>query len=76
MRNKITDSNYGYKHFYGNSFAFKEFVSSEEPTDVESGDPWDSVNADPFGDVPNTPNVPATSTKPQSESPFEDDLFG
>jgi len=77
MRNKITDSNYGYKHFYGNSFAFKEFVSSEEPTDVESGDPWDNVNADPFGDVPNTPNVAATSTnKPQSESPFEDDLFG
>jgi hypothetical protein len=47
----------------------KEYVADAEPTTLESGnDPW-TTEDDPFGDVP--------ATKPaQSESPFEDDLFG
>lgn len=69
VRNKITDSNYGYKHHYGNSFTLKEYVADSEPTSVDSGnDPW-TTDEDPFGDVPTAP-------KAESASPFEDDLFG
>jgi len=68
-KGKITDSQYGYKHYYGHSFQLKEYVADAEPTTVDSGnDPW-TTDDDPFGDVP--------ATKPaESASPFEDDLFG
>jgi hypothetical protein len=67
IRNKITDDNYGYKHYYGASFVLKEFVAGDEPDTVDSGnDPW-TTDSDPFSDVP---------SKPASASPFEDDLFG
>lgn len=73
LRNRITDSNYGYKHYYGNSFSLKEFVASDEPATVDSGsDPWTETDVDPFGDVPSTPSTP----KSTDASPFEDDLFG
>jgi hypothetical protein len=74
LRNKITDGQYGYKHYYGNSFTLKEFVPSDEPTDVDSGDdPWTTnVEDDPFGDHP------GSKPKVTESSPFDDDdnLFG
>jgi len=67
IRNRITDGNYGYKHYYGGSFVLKEFVAGDEPDNVDSGsDPW-TTDSDPFSDVP---------SKPAAASPFEDDLFG
>jgi hypothetical protein len=69
MKSKITDSNYGYRHYYGHSFNLKEYVADSAPDAVDSGnDPW-TTNDDPFGDVPVT-------KAPESSSPFEDDLFG
>jgi hypothetical protein len=73
VRNKITDGQYGYKHFYGGSFVLKEFVPSEEPATVESGDdPWTQNDIeDPFGDSVGTAPKANVDT-----NPFEDDLFG
>jgi hypothetical protein len=69
MKNKITDDNYGYRHYYGHSFNLKEYIADSAPDAVDSGnDPW-TTNDDPFGDVPVT-------KAPESSSPFEDDLFG
>jgi hypothetical protein len=69
MKNKITDDNYGYRHYYGHSFNLKEYIADSAPDAVDSGnDPW-TTNDDPFGDVPVT-------KAPESNSPFEDDLFG
>jgi hypothetical protein len=68
-KNKITDSNYGYKHHYGDNLQFKEYIADAEPNTVETGnDSW-TTDDDPFGDVP-------SATPAKSESPFEDDLFG
>ena len=65
----ITDSNYGYKHHYGDNLQFKEYIADAEPNTVETGnDSW-TTDDDPFGDVP-------SATPAKSESPFEDDLFG
>ena len=74
LRGRITDSQYGYKHYYGNSFSLKEFVPSDEPATVESSDdPWTSNDIeDPFGDTPSK-----TTTSTETSSPFEEDnLFG
>jgi hypothetical protein len=74
LRGRITDSQYGYKHYYGNSFSLKEFVPSDEPATVESSDdPWTSNDiADPFADTPSK-----TTTSTETSSPFEEDnLFG
>jgi hypothetical protein len=72
LRNKITDGQYGYKHYYGGSFALKEFVAGDEPTASESGDdPWTQNDIeDPFGDSVTAPKSNADT------NPFEDDLFG
>ena len=68
LKNKIIDANYGYKHYYGDSFTLKEFVAGDEPETVDSGsDPWSDTDTDPFADTP---------SKPTSQTPFEDDLFG
>jgi hypothetical protein len=74
LRGRITDSQYGYKHYYGNSFSLKEFVPSDEPATVESSDdPWTSNDIeDPFADTPSK-----TTTSTETSSPFEEDnLFG
>jgi len=71
VRNKITNSEYGYRHYYGDSLTFKEFTPDSEPATVESGsDSWDTK--DPFGD--STPSVPSSPSV--DVNPFEDDLFG
>lgn len=68
VKNRITDSSYGYKHYYGNSFDFKEFIADQEPETVESGD--DPFSDDPFTSSPSTGNT-------SSGSDFDvDDLFG
>jgi hypothetical protein len=70
LKNKITDSNYGYRHYYGHSFNLKEYIADSEPDTIDSGnDPWTTTNDDPFGDVPATKSEDV-------KSPFDDDLFG
>jgi len=68
-KGRITDSNYGYKHYYADNLQFKEYVADAEPNSVETGDNAWTTESDPFGDVPSV-------TASKSESPFEDDLFG
>lgn len=70
LKNRITDADYGYKHFYGGSFVFKEFIPTDEPKEVESSSDLD----DPFSDSPSTTSSAPTSN---SDDGFDvDDLFG
>jgi hypothetical protein len=77
LRNRITDSQYGYKHYYGNSFTLKEFVASDEPVTTESGsDPWTSEDIeDPFGDSTSV-STSSSSSASSSSTTDVDDLFG
>jgi hypothetical protein len=80
VKNKITDESYGYKHYYGNSFEFKEFIASSEPATIESGD--DPFSDDPFSSSPSTTSTGSfgsgdSNSLKSTGSDFDvDDLFG
>jgi hypothetical protein len=76
VRNKITASEYGYKHYYGHSFELKEFVASAAPetSGSDSDIDWSAPSpSDPFQDAPvkSDANFEAL-TKPSTD---DDDLF-
>jgi hypothetical protein len=76
VRNKITNSEYGYKHYYGHSFELKEFVPTAAPetSGSDSDIDWSSpATTDPFGDEPTKSDANFDAFKKPSND--DDDLF-